>query len=261
MFDFHLHTRVSHDSSEDPSAMVKQAEALGLREICFTDHYDATPTPGETEYIFDIEDYLNSYGSIASETVKIRRGVEFGLVEHNVGEMERIEKILHPDYVIGSVHFADGFEIYTKDFWQSRSVGESFRAFLLQEIKCAELHDNFDVFGHINYACKSPFNPTKEPLPYKAFPELFDKLMKIIIEKDKGIEINTSGVDRVGIFLPDYEALKRFKELGGKKVTVGSDAHVVSGVGQYTDKALEMIKDVFGYVCTFEKRDPIYHKL
>ena len=261
MFDFHLHTRVSHDSAEDPLRMIKRAEELGLCEICFTDHYDATPTEGENVYLFDIEEYLRAYSSLSSDKLKIRRGVEFGLVDHNVGKMKLLADIIKPDFVIGSVHFADGFEIYQKGFWENRSVKKCFEAFLEQELKCVSIHDDFDVLGHINYVCKSPFNPTKEPLRYKDFPEQFDKIMKLLIEKGKGMEINTSGVDRVGIFLPDFDCLERFKFLGGKIVTVGSDAHDAARVGQYTNKAIDMLREVFGYVCTFQSREPVFHSL
>ena len=85
--------------------------------------------------------------------------------------------------------------------------------------------------------------------------------MKVLVQKGKGMEINTSGVDRAGVYLPNAEFLKRFKELGGEIVTVGSDAHDASRVGQYVPEALEILKDIFGYVCTFEARKPIFHKL
>jgi histidinol-phosphatase (PHP family) len=55
--------------------------------------------------------------------------------------------------------------------------------------------------------------------------------------------------------------LRRFRELGGEIVTVGSDAHDPSRVGQYTFQALEMLKDIFGHVCTYENRQPVFHKL
>ena len=74
------------------------------------------------------------------------------------------------------------------------------------------------------------------------------------------MEVNTSGMDRVGEFLPSKAFLKRFRELGGEIVTVGSDAHNADRVGQYTKEAIEMVKDIFGYVCTFENRKPIFHK-
>jgi histidinol-phosphatase (PHP family) len=75
------------------------------------------------------------------------------------------------------------------------------------------------------------------------------------------MEIKTSGVDRAGDFLPGKAFLCRFKELGGEIVTLGSDAHDPTRVGQYAAEALEILKDVFGYVCTFSERQPIFHKL
>ena len=75
------------------------------------------------------------------------------------------------------------------------------------------------------------------------------------------MEINTSGVDRCGGFLPTADFFRRFKELGGEIVTVGSDSHNTERVGQYSREACEILKDIFGYVCTFEKRQPIFHKL
>jgi histidinol-phosphatase (PHP family) len=81
------------------------------------------------------------------------------------------------------------------------------------------------------------------------------------VAKGKGMEVNTSGVDRAGVFLPSAEYLCRFKELGGEIVTVGSDAHDPSRVGQYAPQAVQMVKEVFGYVCTYQKRRPVFHPL
>ena len=75
------------------------------------------------------------------------------------------------------------------------------------------------------------------------------------------MEINTSGVDRCGGFLPTADFFRRFKELGGEIVTIGSDSHNAERVGQYSKEACEIMKEIFGYVCTFEKRQPIFHKL
>ena len=83
----------------------------------------------------------------------------------------------------------------------------------------------------------------------------------VLVAKGKGMEINTSGVDRCGCFLPEKIHLQRFRELGGEIITLGSDAHDPSRVGQYAKEALDILKDVFGHVCTFENRKPIFHKL
>ena len=76
-----------------------------------------------------------------------------------------------------------------------------------------------------------------------------------------GMEFNTSGLDRCGEYLPGPEYLRRFKELGGEIVTVGSDAHHANRVGQYCREAAGIVQDIFGYVCTFADRKPQFHTL
>ena len=91
--------------------------------------------------------------------------------------------------------------------------------------------------------------------------EITDEIFRVLIQKGKGIEVNTSGKDRCGAFLPDEAYLRRFKELGGEIVTVGSDAHSFDRVGQYCKEACELVNQIFGHICTFEDRKPIFHKL
>ena len=92
-------------------------------------------------------------------------------------------------------------------------------------------------------------------------PELIDEILKVLAAKGKGMELNTSGMDRCGGFLPTADIFHRFKELGGEIVTVGSDAHTTDRVGQYSFDACRILQDIFGHVCTFEDRNPIFHKL
>ena len=85
--------------------------------------------------------------------------------------------------------------------------------------------------------------------------------MRTLAERGIGMEINASGLRAVNELLPSLEYIKRFRELGGEIITVGSDAHVPERVGQGIDKALAVAKEVFGYVCTFEGGKPKYVKL
>ena len=261
MYDFHLHSRISFDSTADPRDIVLAAESNGLREICFTDHYDFNTDPSVSPDIFTLEQYAKEYDSLASDSVLIRKGVEFGLTAWNREKLDDLISRRRFDFVIGSVHYVDGKDPYFPDFWEGISAEEAFEKYLSQTLECVKIHDNFDVLGHLNYVCKSQHNPTRKPLRYNDFTDICDEIMKILANKGKGMEINTSGVDRVGEFLPSLLFVKRFKELGGEIVTVGSDAHDSSRVGQYSAGAIEMLCDVFGYVCTFENRTPIFHKL
>lgn len=261
MFDFHLHSSVSFDSTCDAADIVKKAEQIKLKQICFTDHYDFNDDPSKKHDFFEVEQYRVAYDNISSKKLKILRGVEFGLTHWNQEQLKSLLSAYPFDFVIGSVHFTGGYDPYYKEFWTHNGIEEGFEKYLLQTLKCVKVHNNFDVLGHLNYVCKSEHNPTKKPLYYKDYSDICDEIMKTLAENGKGMEINTSGIDRVGEFLPSYDFIKRFKELGGEIITVGSDSHDASRVGQYIDGALSIAREVFGYVCTFENRKVSFHKL
>ena len=261
MFDFHLHSDLSFDSECPPEKIVAAAEKLGLKEICFTDHYDFNDDPAGHHDIFTAEEHSRKYDALTSKALKLRRGVEFGLTPWNQKELADILGACKLDFVIGSVHYVGGYDPYYPEFWIYNGMEVAFEKYLLQTLECVKKHTDFDVLGHINYVCKSMHNPTRKPLYYADYSDICDEIMKVLAQNGKGMEINTSGVDRVGDFLPSRDFIKRFHELGGEIVTVGSDSHNATRVGQYIDGAIEIAKDVFGYVCTFEGRKPIYHKL
>lgn len=260
MFDFHIHSHISFDSHGDPAAMVAAAEKAGLREICFTDHLDYDPLAAEQTLVFDTDAYNHAYDQLRSSTVHIRRGMEFGMLPDNQQTLRADLQRRPFDFVIGSVHFVDGLDPYFPPFWEGRSVQEAIQTSLEQTLACVKAHDDFDVLGHLTYLSKTQSNPRKAPIPMEQYGQLVDEIFKTLIEKEKGIEINTSGMDVCGVYLPDREYLLRFRELGGKIVTVGSDAHGPARVGQYCHEAVKMVREIFGYACTFQDRHPVFHR-
>jgi len=261
MFDYHMHSTVSFDATGTAEEMARAAADRGLREICFTDHYDHGFLPEDQHNLFTMEAYQTAYGALNQEGLVIRRGVECSLTTWNTAHLTDFLTKNTFDFVIGSVHFAHGYDPYVPEYWRGKTMRQGFEVYLEQTLACVKLHRNFDVLGHLNYVCKSPNSPTHEPLLYADYREICDEIMKTLAANGKGMEINTSGVDRAGVFLPGKEFLQRFKALGGEIVTVGSDAHDAARVGQYAEEALEILKDVFDHVCTFENRKPVFHKL
>lgn len=257
-----MHSSLSFDSECSALKMAQKAAKLGLKEICFTDHFDYLFNQNDKHYLFTKEDYSNAYDNLFVDGIKIKKGVEFGLTPWNAPQLEELIKNINFDFIIGSVHYVKSGDPYTEEkFWNGRSVKDSFRDYLESVYNCVNVHNNFNVLGHLTYVCKCPLNPTKEPMLYKDFSDITDEIMKILAQKGIGLEVNTSGIDSAGVFLPNKEFLIRFKELGGEIVTVGTDSHNEQRIGQYVPEALEMIKDIFGYVCTFENRKPVFNKL
>ena len=261
MFDFHMHSTVSFDGHDTPERMVQAAVDAGLKEICFTDHIDYDPLGVSTEQIFDTQVYNAAYEGLRRDGLKIRLGMEFGLFPDNQAGFREELKRRPFDFVLGSVHCAQGLDVYFPPFWEGKTVFEAERCYLEDTLVCVQNHDDFDVLAHLTYLGKARAHPARRPIDYDLHREVIDEILRVLAGKGKGLEMNTSGVDRCGVFFPEREFFVRFKELGGKIVTVGSDAHTYDRVGQYCRDACKILGDVFGYVCTYENRQPVFHKL
>lgn len=262
MFDFHMHSTVSFDGRNTALEMARAAKEAGLQEICFTEHIDRTADPDDLTMVFDPAHYSAVHDTLQMPGLTIRKGMEFGMTPSNAAQFARDEKRRDFDFVLGSVHFVDSLDIYVdRRYWQGRTVREAYQRYLEETLACVQAHNGFDVLAHLSYICKARVNPTHEILYYRDYPEIGDEILRVLVRKGKGLEINTSGVDRCGSFLPEPGFVHRFHELGGEIVTVGSDAHDNSRVGQYADRALTLLKEEFGYVCTFCGRKPVFHDL
>ncbi len=260
MFDYHMHSTVSYDGHSTPIQMVAAAKAAGLREICFTDHMDDDPGRDSAQLRFRAADYEAAYGPLREPGLKVRLGMEFGMLPENRELAARCARERDYDFILGSVHFAQGLDVYYPEYWEGKSMDEGERVYLENTLACVRAHEDFDVLAHLTYISKARHNPTHRPVSLEQNKELVAEIMKELVRKGKGMEINTSGVDRCGVYLPSEDYLRLFKDLGGKIVTVGSDAHAQQRVGQYCSEACEIVKGIFGYVCTFEKREPIFHR-
>ena len=261
MFDYHMHTIVSFDGHDRGIQKAQAAKAAGLKEICFTDHLDYDPLGKMGNIAFDTACYNAEYDGLEVPGLKIRRGMEFGMTVDNRAQFKEDLKRRHFDFVLGSIHFVDDLDVYYQEYWQDKTVFEAERRYLEATLDCVRLHDDFDVLAHLTYIGKSTSHPAPRCVPYEEHRELIDEILKTLVQKGKGMELNTSGRDRCGGFLPTIDCFRRFRELGGEIITIGSDAHTASRVGQYSFEAYDLLKDIFGHVCTFEDRKPIFHKL
>ena len=261
MYDYHMHSRVSFDGHDTGEVLAKAALAAGLKEICFTDHIDYDPLGKMGCMAFDTAAYNAEYDHLEIPGLTIRRGMEFGMTHDNTAQFKEDLKRRHFDFVLGSIHFVDGLDVYFQEWWDGKTVFQAEKRYLDATLDCVKIHDDFDVLAHLTYIAKTHCHPAPRPVPYSEHREVIDEILRILAVKGKGLEINTSGVDRCGGFLPTADIFRRFHELGGEIVTIGSDAHTADRVGQYSFDACEILKDIFGYVCTFEDRKPVFHKL
>lgn len=262
MFDFHMHSGVSYDGHGTPLAMAQSAKEKGLKEICFTDHLDYMHVPLYGEMKFRVENYNHAYDGLQVDGIVIRNGVEIGMTPWNMDEVKHDLQQRHYDFILGSVHFFDDRDPYLDEMiWKEHSQEWVERRYFEELLDCVKLHDDFDSLGHLTYIAKVQANPNPRKIPLADYQDMVDEVLKLLVSKGKGMEVNTSGMMKFGDYLPGAEYLRRFKELGGEIVTVGSDAHDADRVGEHTFAVCEMLRDIFGHVCTFKDREPVFHKL
>ena len=248
IFDSHMHTKYSADSEMQAAAAIGKARALGLG-VVFTEHFDFD-IPGDIDFTFVPEDYWKEYEPLRS--ANIRLGVEIGMEEVARKPAEEFIKRVPFDLVIGSIHLVDRFDIYYPEYYNDKDKDTAYHKYFAMMAEEAEVGD-FDVLGHIDYICRAA--PYDNPeIDYAHFKEDIDNVLKIVIERDKVLELNTRRLNtRRGLkeLVPIYS---RYKELGGKYVTIGSDAHKVETVGNYFDLAIDLTHELDLNIVTFCNR-------
>jgi histidinol-phosphatase (PHP family) len=80
--------------------------------------------------------------------------------------------------------------------------------------------------------------------------------LKICIERGLALDVNVSGLRKPAqIIMPDPLILKWYAEMGGQRVTLGSDAHRLSEVSLHLEKAVEAIHAAgIKHLTQFERR-------
>ncbi|MCL1974225.1 MAG: histidinol-phosphatase HisJ family protein [Bacteroidetes bacterium] len=262
--DTHTHSTFSRDSIVSIPQAIEAAVKAGLAGISFTDHLDIGVPKGTIGDYLDINAQqatihksIQQYG----EQIRIYRGIEVGLQAHCIEEIKKTIGAYRFDIVIGSIHLINCIDPYCGDFYINKSQKEAYREYLEYYADCLSRFDDFDVLGHYDYI--SRYSPYKEKtLTYRSFADQFDTLFKIAIEKGKALELNTrSFLSANGQPPPQFDpdVYKRFREMGGEMVALGSDAHTTEQLGcDFILYAAKLKQCGFNYLVHFKERKPAY---
>ena len=189
-------------------------------------------------------------------------GVEIGY-QPNLNDKINILLNSHPfDFVICSIHAWNGIELDTGDLFKGKTQEEGYREYFENLKYCVENFDNYDVYGHLDFIVRYG-NFENKTLRYEDYKDIIDEILKIIINNGKGIEVNTSGLRyNLNTMHPNKDILKRYLELGGKIITLGSDAHFAEDICSDFDIAIKELKEIgFKEITTFKNRKPSFIKI
>ena len=251
-FDSHVHTEFSADSEMRAADALRAAARQGLG-LVFTEHLDYDyPAAGEEEFIFDPEAYWAAYEPLRAEG-NLSLGVEMGMMasarEKNAAFLRRVPF----DFVLASIHFLDVKDLYYPETFEGREKREMYHEYFTVMRDEIYAHPFINTLAHIDFIARNaPFDNPE--LSYGEFSEDIDAVLRALVETDTAIEINTRrlGTPRgIKELAPIY---RRYRELGGSCVTIGSDAHVPEGVGLRYDRARELARAFDLIIVTFREQ-------
>ena len=273
--DMHMHTWFSTDSEACPCDMADEAVRKGLKTICFTDHFDKDDLEWGEEGIFDVDAYFVEMQKLQEEyagKLNIRIGIELGLRTYLKDYYEELTKKYPFDFVIGSVHNvpykkdAEGNILYTdpaaEKLFTDRTDKEAYRLMMETTLENVRTSYCFQTLGHLDYVVRYGKSREKE-YSYTDYADIIDEILKLLIEKEKGLEVNSAGLKYGLPFAhPHPDVLKRYRELGGEIITIGADAHKPEHIAYDFAKAEEILKSCgFKYYTEFFEQKPVFKQL
>lgn len=267
--DCHIHTNHSSDSLATMESMILSAVHKQLKTICFTEHLDldfpVEHNNDSLDFHVDIPAYqaeLINLKEKYSEKIEILFGIELGLMPYLAPHYEAIIQEFPFDFIIGSSHLVDGRDPYQVAFFQNISETEAYYNYFESIVKNINSFKNFSAYGHIDYIIR--YGPNRNAdYSYSKYADILDKILEALIENGIALEINTSGF-RYGLKQPHphFDVIRRYHQLKGELITIGSDAHTPEDIG-YHFKDMDNFLTMLGYkyYTIYKNNSPIMVKL
>ena len=226
-YDFHLHSNFSEDSTSPMEDMIKEGIKQNLKGMCFTEHTDLDFPGNNFTFLADLDAYKKTFLQLKEKyrsQIKLYLGLEVGLQPHLKEEIPALCASRNFDFLIGSTHVADCLDPYDNAFFENRTETQAYQRYFEVLLKNLQTYSCFDTCGHIDYVVR--YGPSKNVhYCYKNHADILD------------------------------EILKRYKELGGELLTLGSDAHAPCHIAYDFQKASDLLKACgFRYYTIFKER-------
>ena len=269
-YDYHMHSSFSTDSDAPAEMMIRKALGLGLDGICFTDHMDLDYPPfyfpedpsafvAEPAEVYREILHLRDVCAAAGKDFHIGFGLEFGMQPHLSDRFTRLADEWPLDLIIASQHLVGGLDPYYPEVWERQSPEELIRTYYEEMLSNLKTMTQWDTLAHIDYIIR--YIPERGSLvfdSFEAFPELIDEILLYVIRSGRCLEVNTAGY-KYGLGQPNPAPaiLRRYRELGGNKITIGSDAHAPEHIAIGFDTVRDLLLSMgYKHYTVFHGRVP-----
>jgi len=263
LLDLHAHTDNSFDGHHSAIFLCETAAARHLRAVAFTDHVEMDHY---REQDFD-RTARQSYFEIVKARSAFRgklivcAGVELGQPTYNLPESEALVQQYSYDVVVGSIHNLRG----KKDFWflpreeyENGGADKLLREYFDEMLLLAQW-GKFDVLAHLTYPLRYIAGEHGIPVDLAGYAGQVDAILEAAARNKLALEINASGLrQKLAQTMPGEGVVRRFRALGGERITVCSDAHYAEDIGAGLERAMDIaLRCGFTHMTLYQGREPI----
>ena len=116
----------------------------------------------------------------------------------------------------------------------------------------------YQALGHLDYVVRYGYSKA-ENYSYEKYEDLIDSILMELINRQIALEVNTAGLrGGLGFPNPHPDIIRRYHNLGGDLITVGSDAHSPEDVGYGMAQVRELLLDLgIHYVTEYRQKKPV----
>lgn len=257
--DMHIHSEHSPDSRAKMADICEAAVKAGLKYIAFTDHVEihAFVSDGYDGTIAASYEEAGRLKALYKDRLHIARGVEMGQPMHDVKTAETLLDSYDFDFVLGSLHnLKDDMDFYYYDY-SKVDINPLLERFFKETLDMVKW-GRFDSLAHLTY----PFRYIKKAgfeVEYEPWADIIDDIFREMAQREIALEINVSGFRHfLNEPLPGQSLIGRFYELGGRRVTIGTDTHKAPDVGRHIGEgAMAAKKAGFEYITVYQDKRAI----
>lgn len=235
--------------------MCLSAIAKKIPEVGFTEHCDyllIAPWRDQLDLVSWNREIDRCQAQFKGQ-LQILKGLEFGEPHLLEVEFERVATSYDFDYILGSLHWVDNCCVFDKNYF-NRGYFDSFNHFFT-ELELMTQSPRFDILSHFDVVARQGalHFPQYDVADFEA---PICRVLRNCIKADISLDINTAAMrQKAHLMTPNLQILKWYKRLGGKKVTLGSDAHFADDIAAHLPQAIELLQQAgFDQVCRYRQR-------
>lgn len=248
--DMHIHSQHSHDSTcpiseSAESALKKDISVIAITDHCDIQYYTERDMPGCISG--SVKETLETAEQFKGK-LKILKGIEIGEGIWNEKYTKEILSSHNFDVIISSVH-AVRYKNHTNPYstidfssWSFEEIDRYMNTYFDDVLEMLEKID-CDIMAHLTCPLRYINGKYNKNIDSRKYESKICRILQFIIDNSIALEINTSGIGTpYNNFMPDEWIIKKFRDMGGRLITLGSDAHISANLGNGFDEAIKLLK-------------------